>query len=61
MNNKLTVPKKNIRGEDEYKVFSVRIKKETITILDDIAAKTERSRNEIINICLNYSIENMEV
>ena len=56
MNNKLIVSKKNIRGEDEYKVFSVRIKKETITILDDIATKTERSRNEIINICLNIEV-----
>lgn len=58
---KLVIPKKKLKGDDGHKVFSIRIKEETITALDDIADKTNRSRNEIINILLEYGIENCEI
>lgn len=62
MNNKLIISKKKkLKGEDGYKVFSIRVKEETLIAIDNIASKTDRSRNEIINIFLSYAIKNTEI
>lgn len=62
MSKKLQISKRsNIKGEDGYKVFSVRIKDETVDRLEDISKKTNRSRNELINIMLEFGIENCEI
>lgn len=61
MKEKLIIKKKMMRGEDGYKTFSIRIKEETVENLDRLAEETNRSRNELINILLNYAIENCEV
>ena len=61
MNKLIISKKKSIKGEDGYKVFSIRIKQETVIAIDNIASKTDHSRNEIINICLNYAIKNTEI
>lgn len=42
-------------------MFSVRIKDETVASLEDIALKTNRSRNELINIMLEFGIDNCEI
>ena len=44
------------RGEDGYKTFSVRIKEDTVAALDDLALKSNRSRNELINIILDFGV-----
>ena len=44
------------RGDDGYKIVSVRMKDETIEQLDKISGKTNRSRNEIINILLESAL-----
>lgn len=49
------------RGEDGYKVISVRIKEDTLEALDKLAADTNYSRNEFINLLLKHGIENVEV
>lgn len=49
------------RGEDGYKVISVRIKEETLAELDRIAAETNYSRNELINLILSYGVKNIEI
>lgn len=49
------------KGEDGHKVISVRMKDETIEQLDRLAADTNRSRNELINILLNAALENVTV
>ncbi len=49
------------RGEDGYKYTSVRLRDETISSLNNIAAKSNRSRNEIITIMLEYCINNAVV
>ncbi|MBQ8227382.1 MAG: CopG family transcriptional regulator [Clostridia bacterium] len=49
------------KGEDGYKTFSIRIKDETVSNLDDLAKETNRSRNELINILLDYAMDNCEV
>ncbi len=61
MKEKLIINKKSLKGEDGYKTFSIRIKEETVTNLDKLANETNRSRNELINILLDYAIENSEV
>ncbi len=61
MKEKLIIPKKDLKGEDGYKTFSIRIKETTVDELDKLAADTNRSRNELINILLDYAIQNSEV
>ncbi len=61
MKEKLIINKKALKGEDGYKTFSIRIKDETVNNLDAISRETNRSRNELINILLDYAIDNCEV
>lgn len=62
MAEKLTIPKRNnIKGEDGYKVFSIRVKDSTVSELDAISEKTNRSRNELINMMLEFAIKNCEI
>ena len=56
-----TVLKIKRRGEDGYKVISVRIKEETLAELDRIAAETNYSRNELINLILSHGVKNIEI
>ncbi len=57
---KLIITKKP-KGEDGHKVFSIRIKDETIERLDDIAKRTNRSRNDLINMLLDFAMDYCEV
>lgn len=57
-NNTLKIKR---RGEDGYKVISVRIKEDTLEALDKLAAETNYSRNELINLLLKHGVENVEV
>lgn len=61
MDKKLVINKKGLKGEDGYKTFSVRIKDETVEKLDELSKESNRSRNELINILLDFAIENCEV
>lgn len=62
MAEKLTISKRNnIKGEDGYKVFSIRVKDSTVSELDAISEKTNRSRNELINMMLEFAIKNCEI
>ena len=47
------------RGEDGYKMISVRIKEEILSDLDEIASETNYSRNELINTMLKYCVKNI--
>lgn len=58
MDKKLIITKKHLQGEDGYKVFSIRMNKETFSELEEISAKTNRSRNEIINLLITYALQN---
>ena len=57
----LIITPKRPKGEDGYKVFSIRIKEELVRQLDDISAKTGRSRNEIIGLFLEYAAERYSI
>lgn len=49
------------RGEDGYKMISVRIKEDTLSALDKIATETNYSRNELINLILKHGIDNIVI
>lgn len=49
------------RGEDGSKIITVRIKADILKALDDIAAESNHSRNELINIILEHGIDNIEI
>ena len=61
MEDKLIINKKNLKDEDGYKTFSVRIKEDTVVKLNKLSEETNRSRNELINILLDYAIDNSKV
>ena len=59
MNNEPLKIKK--RGEDGNRIISVRIKEETLVAIDKLAAETNYSRNELINLILAHGVENIEI
>ena len=50
---------KTVKGDSA--VVSVRLPNELVKSLDEIAEKTGRTRNEIIQKCIEFSVENLEV
>ena len=56
---KLIISSKKFRGDSS--VVSVRLPNDMIEKLDAIAEQTGRTRNEIVQKCLAYSIENIEI
>ncbi|MBQ5591319.1 MAG: ribbon-helix-helix protein, CopG family [Clostridia bacterium] len=61
MKEKLVINKKTLKGEDGYKTFSIRIKDETVVSLENLSKESNRSRNELINLLLDYAIKNCEI
>ena len=49
------------RGDDGCKIVSVRMKDELIERLDDLSVKTNRSRNELVNLLLNAAIDIVKI
>lgn len=49
------------RGDDGYKIVSVRMKEEMLARLDELSAKTNRSRNELICLLLESAISIVKV
>lgn len=49
------------RGEDGFKMISVRIREETLAELDRIASETNYSRNELINLILAHGTKNIVI
>jgi predicted DNA-binding protein len=56
---KLIISSKKFRGDSA--VVSVRLPNDMIEKLDAIAEQTGRTRNEIIQKCLVFSMENIEI
>lgn len=62
MDDKIVIPRSNKKkGEDGHKVFSIRVKDETVEALNKIAGQTNRTRNEIVNLFLEYGISHYEI
>ena len=45
----------------ETSVISVRMPKEMISVIDQVAADTGRTRNEILVKSIEFALENMEI
>ncbi|MBR3622775.1 MAG: ribbon-helix-helix protein, CopG family [Selenomonadaceae bacterium] len=60
MSNKLLITKK-LRGDDGYRVFSVRIRSEILDKINDLSDDTGRTRNELIAMLLEFALANSEV
>lgn len=62
MSDTIKIKKRSpLRGEDGNKVISIRIKDELLAQLDTIAAGSNRSRNEIINLLLQDAVSRTEI
>ncbi len=61
MKEKLVITKKNPRGVDGYKIFSIRIRDDTLDKINLLSEQTGRTRNELIGMLLDYALENSEV
>ena len=62
MSNEIKITKKSPRkGDDGYKIVSVRMKDELIERLDTLSVNTNRSRNELINLLLNAAIDIVKI
>lgn len=59
MKEKLIIEKKNYKGETA--VISARIPNDLIAKIDEIVSITGRNRNEIIQLCLEFAVDNLEI
>ncbi len=57
---KVTI-KINKKGEDGYKIISVRIKEGILEKIDKLSEESNRSRNQLINILLENCIDDVEI
>ena len=57
----LIVKPKKPKGEDGYKVFSIRVKDETVSKIEAVATQTGRSRNELIGMFLEYAVDRCKI
>ena len=48
---------KRQKGEDGYRVFSVRLRERTVHRLENLASQSGRSRNEVIGLLLDYALD----
>ena len=58
MDKKLIITSKKYR---ETMVVSSRLTNELVEQLDKIAEETGRTRNEIIQLCLEFAVDNLEI
>ena len=60
MDNKFVVrPRKHAFGKTS--VVSARLPDEMIETLDEVAKKTGRTRNELIQMCIDFALKNLEI
>ena len=50
-----------LKGEDGHKTFSIRLRDETVERLDYIAGRTNGSRNDQINMLLDFAMDHCEI
>ena len=58
-NAKLVISSKKYRGDST--VVSIRLPDELVKKLDAIAEETGRTRNEVIQKCLAFAVDNLEI
>lgn len=58
---KLIIKPRHAKGDDGYRVFSIRVKEDIVKEIDELALKTGRSRNELIGMFLEYGLRQYEI
>ena len=62
MQREIRITRKETRkGEDGHKVISVRMKDATLARLEELSARTNRARNELINLLLEAALDDVSV
>ncbi len=61
MNNELIIEQRDIKGEDGYKIISLRIKEKNIEKLDMLISETNQSRNALINLFIEYGLNHYKI
>ena len=56
---KLTITPKKYSGEST--VVSLRLARDLLRDIDNVAAATGRNRNELMTICLEFALNHMEI
>lgn len=49
------------KGDDGYRIVSVRMKETLLERLDALSAKSNRSRNELINLLLDSAVDIVKI
>ena len=49
------------KGDDGYRIVSVRMKETLLERLDGLSAKSNRSRNELINLLLESAVDIVKI
>lgn len=49
------------KGDDGYRIVSVRMKETLLERLDALSAKSNRSRNELINLLLETAVDIVKI
>ena len=49
------------KGEDGYRIVSVRMREGLLSRLDDLSSNTNRSRNELINLLLSATLDIVKI
>lgn len=57
----IEIRKKDLRGEDGYKTFSIRIPLELCEELDRISTDANMSRNELVTILLSEGVKSVRI
>ena len=60
-NDKLIITPKSESREEKTVTMTIRIDRELQDKFDVLAAKTNRTRNELINTALNFAVERIEL
>ena len=62
MAEEIRITKKRPRkGDDGYRIVSVRMKETLLARLDALSAKSNRSRNELINLLLESAVDIVKI
>lgn len=57
--NKLVI--QNKKNNAESTIISMRIPKDLLMEIDDVVNKTGNSRNEVLQMCLRFAMDNLQV
>lgn len=59
--HELVIRPKRPKGEDGYRIFSIRVKEDVLEEINRIAAQTGYSRNELIGQFLDFAIAHCRI